>query len=203
MTELYTQITELGLKEIYYYVMVNNKSSNLPYHNNFHLEHVCLFALKGCKHYSVDNQYRKLIATAALFHDMNHSGSGKNDDDNILLSVEAFLKFNTDNYEFIEEEQKIIINLIKATRYPYTKECGELTLYEKILRDSDVLQGPFCQNYINGVVFGIAKEANIPLNKMIEGQEGFLTSMVFCTDWANTLYKEVLPSTLEKINTIK
>ena len=204
MDNFYNQINKLRLNKIYSYIINTNPSSNLPYHNTFHLEHVCQFSLLGADFYNLSNDDKKILATAALFHDYNHTGSGKNDDININNAIEGFLKFNSNDkvekfkeFNFNKKEMDIIINLIKSTRYPYITECD--TLMEKILRDSDVLQGPFCQNYINGVVFGIAKENNIPFEKMIDGQVSFLKSMKFNTDWANDLYKKILPQTINKV----
>ena len=203
MKELYNKIKLLNIESVYNYVMENNKSFNLPYHNNFHLENVTLFTIRGCEANDIPNPNVRLAAVAALFHDMNHTGSGKNDDVNILESVKAFLDFNSSFELFEDEEQETIISLIKATRYPYLKECVDLSILQKIIRDSDVLQGPFCQNYINGVVFGIARENNIPLKSMLDGQVKFLSSMVFCTEWANKLYQEVLQETIEKVDSAK
>ena len=130
------------------------------------------------------------------------TGSGKDDDINIIKAVEGFLEFNT-NEEFVDDEEKIIINLIKATRLPYTQDCEELTIHQKILRDSDILQGVFCQNYINGVVFAIAKEANISPEKMLEGQIKFLESATFCTEWAPKIYKGALPLVIKKVEEVR
>lgn len=200
MVELYNKLKELELIGIYKWVIDNNGSFNLPYHNNFHLENVTLFALKGCEYYSVPSRYQVLVATAGLFHDINHSGSGKNDDLNILESVKVFLDFNADIKYFEDEEEKFIINLIKATRFPYTNKCEDLNLYQQILRDSDIIQGPFCQNYINGVMMAIARENNVKsIDDVIEGQIKFLNSATFCTEWATDLYKSVVDKTLEKV----
>jgi len=159
-------------------------------------------ALEGCEYYEIPEQYKRLITTAALFHNFNHTGSGKDDDINIIKAVEGFLEFNT-NEEFVDDEEKIIINLIKATRFPYTQDCEELTIHQKILRDSDILQGVFCQNYINGVVFAIAKEANISPEKMLEGQIKFLESATFCTEWATKIYKGALPLVIKKVEEVR
>lgn len=203
MQELYSTLKSLELGKAYNYVMENNPSSGLPYHNSFHIEHVCLFAMKGAEFYKIPNQNKKLLATAALFHDFDHSGSGKNDDENILRAVKGFIEYNSTDDYFTEEEVRLITSLIKATRYPYIQECVDLTNMEKILRDSDVLQGLFCQNYINGVVFAIAKEANIPYKSMLDGQVSFIKSTNFCTDWATDKAKEVIPEIIEKVNTVK
>ena len=204
MVELYTQIKKLELGLVYNYVIENNNAYMNPYHNNFHLEHVCLFSLKGCEYYKVEIPWKRMVATAALFHDFNHSGGkDKNDDDNILLAIKGFIDFNLEYNIFDEEEQKVITNLIKCTRYPYTNDSDSLTLTENILRDSDILQGPFCQNYINGVVYGIAREAGIPLDKMLAGQVEFLKSAKFCTEWATSLYENILPDVLDKVESAR
>jgi hypothetical protein len=202
MIELYKKIKDLELTDVYKYIMKNNNSYNLPYHNNFHLEHVSLFVIKGCEYFNIEKSYQKLMIVASLFHDFNHTGSGKDDDVNILKAVEGFLEYNNEYEKFIEDEVKFITELIKSTRYPYLKVCEDLNIYQQIIRDSDILQGPFCQNYLNGVVFAIAKEANIDLEKMLSGQKEFLKNTTFCTDWANELYKNVLPEVIKKIDEI-
>lgn len=83
MKELQKYITDLRLEKFLDYVIDNNESYNNPYHNNYHLQQVCLFALRGCDYYKMDNQNKRLVAVAALFHDFNHTGSGKDDDKNI------------------------------------------------------------------------------------------------------------------------
>lgn len=45
MRYLYNKLKELNLGEVYSYVMENNPSRDLPYHNNFHLESVTKFAI--------------------------------------------------------------------------------------------------------------------------------------------------------------
>lgn len=67
---------------------------------------------------------------------------------------------------------------------------------QKILRDADILQGIFCQNYINGIVRAIAEEAGISFEKMLEGQEAFLTNTKFLTKWATDKADWYLPTTL-------
>ena len=130
--------------------------SNLPYHNSFHLENVCVFAILGCLHYKIPSINIRLVATAALFHDFNHPGM-KNDDENIIESIKGFLNFNLEYNLFEDEEVSTIVELIKSTRYPYLNSCSNLTKLQMIIRDADILQGPFCQNYISTVVMALAK----------------------------------------------
>lgn len=205
MRFLYTKLKELDLGKVYSYVMENNPSQDLPYHGNFHLESVAKFTLLGAQHHKLDKISQRNLATAALFHDWNHSGSGKDDDLNIKRAIKGFNDFYEKEGKdiFTEFDRDQIVNCIKPTRFPYLVECGVLSLHQKIIRDADILQGIFAQNYIVGIVGGLAKESNTPMEKMLGGQAGFLKGTKFCTDWANDLYKERLPEILEKINDVK
>ena len=198
---LKSRLEEIGVSHIYDYVMETNPSKDLPYHCNYHLEQVTKFALMGCEQYKLDIPSQRLVAVAALFHDFDHSGSGKDDNINIMRACKGFIDFNNfENKEkFQDEEELAILNIIKETRFPYLKKCGELNIMEQILRDSDILQGVFSEDYINKIVLAIAKEANITPEKMLEGQPGFLNSAKFCTEWATDLYVVGLPSAIQKV----
>lgn len=196
---IYDSIIELNIEDAYKFVMDNNKSYNLPYHNEFHLEQVCKFALKGAEFYDLSIEDKKCLAVAALFHDINHTGSGKNDDINIEIAIDSFKEFATiANYDSIDIEK--IIALIKVTRFPYITEAN--TTIEKIMRDSDIIQGSFMDNYINGVVFALAKEAKIDKKDMIQNQIKFLKNMKFCTSWATNLFKTKLDYNIKLLNTV-
>ena len=69
------------------YAMETNRAHGLPYHNSNHLNRVAMFALMGAEYYGLSNEEKKLILTAAFFHDYNHTGSGKNDDLSIIEAV--------------------------------------------------------------------------------------------------------------------
>jgi len=196
------KINELGISQIYNYVMETNPSSDLPYHNNFHLDQVCKFALLGADYYQLSDNDKKLLAISALFHDYNHTGSGKNDDINIENAINAFIEFNNQDIKkfksfLTEDESNKVIDLIKATRYPYMTDPK--TLLQQILRDSDFLQGMFCEDYINKIVMAIAKENGIPPKVMLQNQSGLLNSIKFCTKWANDMHQEGLPTILSKV----
>lgn len=197
------RLEQLDLIDVYNYVMDKNPSKDLPYHSNYHLEQVTKLSIMGCEFHKISHPVQRLVATAALFHDFDHSGSGKDDNKNIIRSVIGFMEFNHENKLFEDEEEMIIINMIKETRYPYLKECHQLNIMQQILRDSDILQAPFAENYIERVVLAIAKEANLTPQQMLAGQIGFMTSTKFCTDWATNLYNEVLPEAIQKVEQAK
>lgn len=204
MNNILSEISRLGIQPAYFHVMDTNPN-NLPYHNNYHLQQVIKFVLIGANYYKVSDSDRRMLAIAAIFHDYKHSGSGKNDDINIKIAIDSFIDFNLDikkfgdfSSYFSEEECDVIIGLIKATRYPYVIEAE--TLLQKIIRDSDILQGIFAKDYINSVTLAIAKENGIPQDKMLNNQIQFLESTKFCTEWATNMYLQELPNAIEKIN---
>jgi hypothetical protein len=218
MEFLYKKIKELGLENIYTYVMDKNPSKYAPYHNNFHLENVCKFSLMNAEENNVDIRSQKILATAALFHDFDHSAGLEKDDSVNIERVEGFKKYIAiDNFAFDVFEYNIILKLIKATRYPYLTESVELTFNSedfskkyadmimrnppsleigKMLRDADILQGLYCQNYINGVTRAIATEAGIPYENMLKGQINFIKNTKYLTEWAVKKANDRIPYVL-------
>ena len=198
---LYSHINSLGLNDIYTWVMEKNSGKFNPYHNNFHLENIAEIILKHLPFACETVEFRTKIITAALFHDFDHSGGKlKNDDENILLALNGYY-FYCQNHNI--EPDNDVVGLIECTRYPYKSDGSDLTEMQKILRDADILQGMFCQNYINGVVRALAEESGISFEKMLENQEAFLTNTKFLTKWASDKAKWYLPITLSKVHDAK
>ena len=198
---LYKKIIELGIEPIYTYVMDTNIAKYLPYHNNFHLENVCKYALLNAEG-RVSFEEQRLLAVAALFHDYNHTGSSKNDNENIEIAVREFNIF-IKNFLFIPESDiNTIIQIIKGTRYPYLTDGSELPEIGKMLRDADLLQGLFCENYINGVVRAIATESGIPIENMLKGQIDFLTNSTYLTTYATSMAYLKTPELIELLKNI-
>lgn len=211
MKFLYHKLKEFDLGEVYSYVMENNPSRALPYHNNFHLESVAKFTILGAEHHNLPTQDIIDLVYAALTHDFDHSGSGKDDDANIIRALHGFgtmaLKINAGEFTRTQplspESCANIKKYIRCTRFPYLVDGSTLSIQEQIIRDADILQGLFAQDYIMGIVAGIAKEANIPMKNMLNGQEAFWKGTKFCTEWAVKLSQEKIPDVLFKANTVK
>ena len=191
--------------------METNKGKDNPYHNNYHMERVAMFAFEGAKILSVEKRDIVLLITAALFHDFNHLGGiEKTDDENIELAVSGMKEYflNIDKWLFLTvKELEIVENLIRATRYPYIKD-NELTLSEKILRDSDVIQGMYCENYANGIVRALATEMainnpSITFAKALDMQMGFYNSLKFETNWAQNLFYKKIDETKKLVEDLK
>jgi hypothetical protein len=214
MKNLYKTIKKLDLGIVYNYVMSNNTGNINPYHNNFHLESVAKTALELCeKYYGNDTGIKKLpinddvirlVITAALFHDMNHTGSGKDDSINITIAKNCFYDFVLSNPDmFSASETFIIYDLIDATLYPYIIDNNNLNLLQKIIRDSDILQGMLCQNYIQGVVRALSLEIGISFEQMISGQESFLRNTIFALDYSNAKKTVIIENIINNVNLIK
>ena len=208
MEYLYYKIKELEIEHIYKYVMENNESKYLPYHNNFHLEQVCKYALLIADSMEIPFEDKKILAVASLFHDFNHSGGKfKDDSENISAAMKGFLEFNSwlkyMNYEPYSTNQKLLINkLINGTKYPYTSDGSDLPEIGKILRDSDTLQGLFCQNYVNGIIRALSTEIGIPFEKMLKGQIGFITGVKYLTEHANNISAGKIPEVIKLVENL-
>ena len=205
MKGLYNHLQNMPLaKEAYKYVLQNNPGNFNVYHNLFHLENVTNTAINGAIFHNLESIEIENIAIAALFHDFNHSGGEKSDDENIQLAINGlhnFIKgFEYVGLNFDVKRLNRIVNLIKITRYSYENQCKDLTIQEQILRDSDVLQGLFCENYVHGVVLSIAKESKIDLVTALKKQEAFLNNFEFCTEWAKFIQGSRLYQVLEEVN---
>jgi hypothetical protein len=194
---LYTHINSLGLNNIYTWVMEKNTGKFNPYHNNFHLENIAEIILTHLPFSNETIEFRTKIITAALFHDFDHSGGKlKNDDENIALALNGYYFYCQSHNIEIDND---VIGLIECTRYPYKSDGSDLSEMQKILRDADILQGMFCQNYINGVIRALAEESGFSFEKMLEGQETFLTNVKFLTKWASSKAEWYLPNVLRQV----
>ena len=204
MDSLYELIESLGLENAVQYVIDNNKSDDLPYHDNFHSKRVLCYAITGANYYGLSIKDKKILGMASLFHDFNHTGSGKDDSINIEIAKEAFLNYCRINKIRDLEFKCKVISCINATRFPYTEVPENLLC--KIIRDADVLQGIFCPSYIENIVLLLFKEMGYNINdkdqliEIFDKQEKFMVNCTFLTDWANDEYKVQMPITLAQMN---
>jgi hypothetical protein len=122
---------------------------------------------------------------AALVHDLDHAGAS-DDTVNINVSIDTF-------YELLEQTKlpftnwqiNLVIDYIKATRYPYDYPKREdLLIAHKIIRDAD-LMGMYEPNYLTDVYLGLYEELSKdnPL-EFLEEQINFIDSIDWHTTWA-------------------
>jgi hypothetical protein len=186
---LYEILEGFNLESAYSYVLRNNLGNNLPYHNFGHIENVTLFAYMGCIHESISGEITRNILLAALFHDFNHSGGKLKDIENITLAKAGLNDYLIESND-TETKLEFVNYLIDITEFPYTIETSKLTIHQKILRDADIIQSFFLNNYMQDVVLGLAKEMNKTPEETVDGQLNFISNLSFGTEYANKLYNE-------------
>lgn len=179
------------LEDAFRFIMLNNTSNSLPYHNFTHL----LTVLKYANYIAIGEgcYYDELLPLhlAALFHDVDHlGGKQKNDSENISRALKAFRTFYvTSSVEISEEIADKVDSIIEATQYPYVKPHSAIGQFEHIIRDADMMQ-QFENNWLGHTTLGLALEANIPIEEFIPKQRLFLEEMKFLTKTARDFKKD-------------
>ena len=128
------------LSGILKYHLDKNKSIDAPYHNLYHCLVVADNCLEGSSYYNLDTVNEISLIIAALFHDFNHSMGELKDSENIKNALESFEVWYEENNSILNINKDIVINAIKATEYPYVIDSKDLTIEQKIIRDSDLGQ---------------------------------------------------------------
>lgn len=142
------------VKEALNYYLKYNNAKTLPYHNMNHM--LCMMNVMKDYILEMFNNDDKMLDNAdmdqvsiddcmiaAIFHDFNHSGGKQTDTINIhnaLLAFEDYVKtsnlINNENYILNKDA---IIDMIKATEYPYVIKDDDLKTYQRIIRECDIL----------------------------------------------------------------
>ena len=163
----------------------HNKAYAAPYHNFYHHLVVANSCLEAAEYYNLDERPTLELLVAALFHDFNHSMGKHKDDWNVAEAISYFENWYTENnfhYDILNKDT--VINIIKATQYPYVIESDNMTLQQNIIRDADLTQ-LLQENRIGQVYIGLATEMNLPIEKILEGESPFIQSVTPCTAWFN------------------
>lgn len=172
-----------NLKE-YFRIVWRAPNIMLPYHNIRHMLHVMWDVYDATLAYpEIDERTRRNLLIAALFHDYNHTGSGKDDAVNIRNAVQGL---RTHILPVDEPYFDEITSYIKATQFPH--QAGDLDLPALIMRDADVAS-TLSDVWIAMVSFGLNKELGLSPEEMLKAQKPFLGSIKFGTDWAEQKYR--------------
>lgn len=188
------------------YLLNNNKSNNLPYHNLNHLLHVTEMVNDAIEYYEkqgIDLLKQELLV-AALFHDINHSGGLLTDDKNIDIAIEEFNNFYKQsvlNGIVLNYNPDIVKSFIKITEYP-ANYTHELTLEEMIIKDADMMQIRQ-SNYIQQIIIGLAEESNITITEQINNQIKFLENLEFLSEWGNEFKENNMSDIINKFKNLK
>ena len=172
-----------------------NQGNSNPYHNLYHTLTVVKNIYFISKNENIHDDKIRLMLIAGIFHDFNHSG-GKHPKDkyNILDAVIEFNKFSKET----EEDSNFIVKVISATEYPFLDI--ELTIYQKIIRDADVMQwleDNFIQQNIVGLNLELKNSSNITI-ELLEKNIEFMTTVEFFTEYTKNQMENKLNGKLEE-----
>lgn len=107
------------------------------YHHVGHCVDVAVNVSRIARKLGMNSLYHKAVTVAALWHDADYQGA-KNDNDNVLAAIQAFLGFCEENGE-IEDLQEIR-DLVCALIYSSSENHNlERNLFETILKDADLM----------------------------------------------------------------
>lgn len=188
-----------NLEKYFKELLLNNKANTAPYHNYFHTSCVMRNAYFIGKSLDMNFNELRMLCIAALFHDFNHSKGKLKDNENVQIAIDYFLSISSETDELNIQ----IVDIIKATEYPYTIEDSNLSIFQKAIRDADMLQC-FESNYIQQCIFGLMNtEFKVPFEKSLDGQIDFFQKMHFYTEYGQSKYDQQIASNIEDIDYIK
>jgi hypothetical protein len=200
------------LKEAFVYISKNNTSNVAPYHN---LKHMCEVMLKAYEIMRGDNFIGKSgfkwnsymnyqpVLVAALFHDYNHSQGKENDSYNIKEAIKGFNAFvEQSDTTIFKEIKNEVVDIIKATEYPYVIPSSELSYGQKVIRDADLLVS-IDDNFFFQNVFGLKEEMCVDsVEDMILGNIKFHENIKLECSYSKTAYKNRW-NIMDDLNTLK
>lgn len=200
MNKLYQKYPIL-IKAINFINISNGESNHLPYHGIDHLFSVlemCYKIITNNISYENDVNYKLELYIAALFHDYAHSGGKLTDSENIINALDGVMLFHKANPEF---DLNIVIQIIKATEYPYTIDENDFTLFEqKLIRDADMCY-LFQPLSIVKLYSGLRSEFGTDYNTFLTNQINFLNSVKFYNDYYNSMWNTVIKQ--ERLNELE
>lgn len=175
-----------SLRKALKYIILTNKSNNAPYHNLNHLLTVTRHCYEALEYMDMGyNEYREHLLMAALFHDYNHSMGEQKDDVNVGLAKRELQKFIEE--ENIELSIPFMWEVLDATQYPYVIPSKELNIYQRILRDADLMQ-IYEYDWLKQNIFGLSEEMKIPVEQLIPGTIAFLKGIEPLTDYGKFMH---------------
>lgn len=175
-----------------YYFKKCSTSQHIPYHNKYHTYCMVANCYEGSRYLGICD--RKPLLAAALYHDANHSGGKLTDD----LNIKEALRFLEEAHEAAKRHGMAMsdadyletIETLKITKYPYEGE--PVTMFQKIIRDADLMQvyesDPF---KLADQFFGLKNEMEVAHKRSYTNDEwadgclAFQKKVVWHTTWAS------------------
>jgi hypothetical protein len=188
------------LQKAFKYIVLNSKSNDNPYHDLNHLLTVMKYCYQGAVVENVNGKALKELLIAAIFHDANHSGGKKTDEENIEEAKRVMKKFvESENIDVNIESMNEILD---ATQYPYVIEPEDLNLSQAIIRDADIMQ-IYQYNWIQQNIYGLAQELNMSFVDFLKSQKKFMDAAEFNTKWGKELKKEKWASVMRQFKMLE
>lgn len=139
-----------------------------PYHNANHtmamMYHICCIyeeSNRGKYEFVIDEQGLYILLLSAMFHDYNHSAGKFADTVNVSIAIESveslIMKSFPNDTNTAEKLKNIVHDTIKATCYPYVIEDKDLNLYQRIIRECDILVA-FSDDFFTQTIIGLKTE---------------------------------------------
>jgi len=199
-------ISEEGdiLPRAFRFIVENNSSNAAPYHSLHHMLRVTYHCNEGCIFHNITGRRRVNLLTAAMFHDFNHSQGKEKDDYNILKALDGLNDFYLSNpLNRTNTDLITMLNIIRATQYPYVIPTEELTLEQAIIRDADLM--PSLEvDWINTMIVGLKEEMNVDsFLDMVEGQNKFHSGIQMCSEWGKYVYDNRWEEVFENLKLIR
>jgi len=191
-------------EKAFIYLIENNKSPNLPYHNNRHCINVFNTAIDIAD--SIGNIEENNIISlgiACLFHDFDHSGGKLKDRENIEIAIDGFYKFLGSNIvEFNGYILTDVIDMILSTEFPKKRE--PINIQQQIIMDSDLIQC-YDKDWFIFAIKGLSDERGVSVSQALSDQTNFINNITYYTEFAQQLHderKEDYLKTLENLKTL-
>jgi hypothetical protein len=164
------------------------KNLNHPYHNFRHILHVTYAVYRMCEHYVglglITPLQARFALIAALFHDFDHTGKPGPDSVNTARAIAGLHR------HVLDEDRPYLgkmDGMIRDMEFPHQLPSASLSLLHRMLRDADMVQA-LDPVWLQEVVFGLAKERDVPPFEVLRQQVDFLQKLEFHTGWAQKHY---------------
>lgn len=195
MTKAFEIIKKYKIEKYLNDLLKRSSSNFLPYHNFYHI--MCV--VENCDDIASSvgfvNSEKRALAIAAIFHDFGHSGGKLKDDENVKNAINSFLSMSLEE----QDVNDLIVEIIKATEYPYVIPDDKLTIYQKVIRDADLMQ-TFEKNYLQQNWLGLSQELGADFLTFLGKSKEFWDNVKFHTDYAKKKSKIVMPGKFEDVD---
>jgi hypothetical protein len=190
------------LRDAFKYIVLKNESNLAPYHSFNHMMLVTQQIYNGFQKSYEELPYLNLLL-AGMFHDMNHTMGKETDEINIKLACVALKDWWRFSGSKIDTSYMVvnineIVNIIRATQYPYVIKDEDLTRPQQLIRDCDLLialESNWFQNYLGlNAEMGVG-DVSLTLSKSVE----FYGNVTMRTDWAKEIYEREWPIFMDRL----